>query len=909
MDAFLKTRDDFAANLQEQAEGLIGILAPHVGKEAGDCQRVEDFLKGKLDPVGTLRFPKGAEDERHRNSVTSKKEKELEQELCRLMAENEILNSLSFPTIADRRQNLEDPFQRTFEWIFDGSCFATGHWSSFPDWLLHGSGIYWINGKLGSGKSTLMRFICSHGETMRQLELWATPLQPRVLGFFFWNSGCEDQRSQSGLFRSLLFELLQGNRELLPELLPRRWEVWYARAEGLVCSKLPLDSPLLPPEPKSWDMAELRETFQRVLKSLERQTRMAIFIDGLDEYEGDYIDIVDSFQEYSKSSNLKICISSRPIEALERAFATTPTLKLQELSQGDIRHYVQSSLQNHRHVTRLGQYKKEEMSLLVHEVVDKARGVFLWVKLVVRSLLEGLSDSNRISVLRKRVEQLPEDLEDLYTHMFSQANQLYQERAARIFQIVHVAQQQPTEILTLLNLSWAVCADDEDETPVERLQFQRLDCEEISSRCQMLDAELRTVCSGLLESTDLRFSDIQPDAKVMFLHRTVSDWLSKTSVWNKLVSITKDSNFSPSLSMFIACVARLKTMEFSTLDLTLLHNALNYATQAETDLGYGFPHLLDQLDYAASYQLREFHAHNGSRQRVKLEQPSFRSISSKNSYTDEATAVGEAKLNKSPHIGLAQLSSHKIRSSLATTLAAENAIVGSGTDEMHHWSYMIDIPDINPAGRANSLFDLARNIGLTHFVAMKEKSGVIMDQDIGLHLIFQAIPSNGMAPNPYEIEQILNGGINPNLSYQGTTPWKRTLESAVGHFVSENDSDMPGTNWLETAMVWAEAIRVFIEHGADTNAHTDRLATVPNRPRLTVVDICNTYYPRFSTSEAAKLKQLLPSEEVGFPEASGLLVQDDATTNHDESKSVGEIERQGSRMQAILSMVSWLRFI
>jgi hypothetical protein len=264
------------------------------------------------------------------------------------------------------------------------------------------------------------------------------------------------------------------------------------------------------------------------------------------------------------------------------------------------------------------------MSLLVHEVVDKARGVFLWVKLVVRSLLEGLSDSNRISMLRKRVEQLPEDLEDLYTHMFSQTNQLYQERAARIFQIVRVAQQQPTEILTLLNLSWAVCADDEDETPVERLQFQRLDREEISSRCQMLDAELRTVCSGLLESTDLRFSDIQPDAKVMFLHRTVSDWLSKTTVWNKLVSITKDSNFSPNLSMFIACVARLKTMEFSTLDLMLLlHNALNYATQAETDLGYGFPHLLDQLDYAASYQLRESHAHNGSRQRVNSNRQAF----------------------------------------------------------------------------------------------------------------------------------------------------------------------------------------------------------------------------------------------------------------------------------------------
>jgi hypothetical protein len=270
--------------------------------------------------------------------------------------------------------------------------------------------------------------------------------------------------------------------------------------------------------------------------------------------------------------------------------------------------------------------------------------------------------------------------------------------------------------------------------------------------------------------------------------------------------------------------------------------------------------------------------------------------------------MGEAKLYKSPHLGLAQLSSHKIMVSLGTTLAAEDAIVGSGTDEMRHWSYMIDIPDINPAGTANSLFDLARNIGLTHFVAMKEKSGVIMDQDIGLHLLLQAIPLNGTGPNPSEIEQILNGGINPNLSYQGTTPWKRTMETAVGHFVSENDSDMLGTNWVETAMAWSEVIRVFVEHGADTNAHTNRLATVPNRPRLTVVDICNTYYHRFSPSEAAKLKQLLP-RDADTPEAPGLTAQDDTATNHDESKRAGEIENQGSRVQTILSMVSWLRFI
>jgi hypothetical protein len=43
----------------------------------------------------------------------------------------------------------------------------------FLHWLLAGNGIFHISGKLGSGKSTLMKFLCDHRRTTTELQKWA----------------------------------------------------------------------------------------------------------------------------------------------------------------------------------------------------------------------------------------------------------------------------------------------------------------------------------------------------------------------------------------------------------------------------------------------------------------------------------------------------------------------------------------------------------------------------------------------------------------------------------------------------------------------------------------------------------------------------------------------------------------
>ena len=440
LDTFVETRDSFASQLQSQAERLLEIRDYPKLETKDDNQKIESFLKGKLGPIGSFQSPLGKDNLDDEALKPSRRENEIQEEIRLLMIENGILRSLSFATLRDRQQSVDLPYQQTFQWIFDESNEAKRPWSNFCEWLREGKGIYWINGKVGSGKSTLMRYVFENERTRKELNKWAGEMSTEISGFFFWNSGDEDQKSQQGLLRSLLFNTLQQHRDLIPETFPDVWATWSTRATAAVANHLLPGSSLLPPEPGPWSMMQLKRGFQSVVNALRGKVKLCFFIDGLDEYGGDYFDIIELFQEYAKSPHLKLCLSSRPLLAFTQAFADSPGLKLQDLTQGDISHFVQDRLYCHPYMGHLSKHHTSEVSLLVSEIVSKASGVFLWVKLVVRSLIRGLSDYNQISDLYKRVRYLPEDLEALYAHMLKHTDPFYHEHASQIFQIVRAAQ-------------------------------------------------------------------------------------------------------------------------------------------------------------------------------------------------------------------------------------------------------------------------------------------------------------------------------------------------------------------------------------------------------------------------------------------------------------------------------------
>ena len=94
---------------------------------------------------------------------------------------------------------------------------------SFLEWLRSGNGIYHISGKAGSGKSTLMKFLCQNPRLTNELEQWAGNRKLVYASFFFWASGDRLQRSLEGLYRSLLFEVLSQCPGLIKSVFPEQW--------------------------------------------------------------------------------------------------------------------------------------------------------------------------------------------------------------------------------------------------------------------------------------------------------------------------------------------------------------------------------------------------------------------------------------------------------------------------------------------------------------------------------------------------------------------------------------------------------------------------------------------------------------------------------------------------------------
>ena len=178
---------------------------------------------------------------------------------------------------------------------------------------------------------------------------------------------------------------------------------------------------------------------------------------------------------------------------------------------------------------------------LIKEILEKASRVFLWVTMVVKSLLCGLLHGDRLSDLQKRLQELPSDLEKLYDHMRSRVDQRYLEQAAQILQLVH----HWGEPMSTLALSFA-CED--DPVAITMAQMTEWAPLEKNFRLQEQDRRLRSRCAGLLEihgpagKTNGLF-----ECRVEFIHRTAKEYLKKTQVWKTLLSETAGSPFKNDL--------------------------------------------------------------------------------------------------------------------------------------------------------------------------------------------------------------------------------------------------------------------------------------------------------------------------------------------------------------------------
>lgn len=120
----------------------------------------------------------------------------------------ELLDSLHYPEMFERQQSIKPPSFGTFQWIFDSSPPVQDNtrWSPsaqlrenmrgvFARWLGSDEPLFWISGKAGSGKSSLMSLIQSDPRTATALTPWSSGLHVYKFSFYFWRPGTELQRA------------------------------------------------------------------------------------------------------------------------------------------------------------------------------------------------------------------------------------------------------------------------------------------------------------------------------------------------------------------------------------------------------------------------------------------------------------------------------------------------------------------------------------------------------------------------------------------------------------------------------------------------------------------------------------------------------------------------------------------
>ncbi|KAL4725713.1 hypothetical protein ACLX1H_007864 [Fusarium chlamydosporum] len=240
-----------------------------------------------------------------------------------------LIRIIEFQDMDGREIRITKASKETFKWIYESPTTDVLPWASFRAFLQREeAGVYWITGKPGSGKSTLMKYLMMNHRTYDLLRRWA-PEGVITGAFYFWNSGDSMQMSIEGLLRTLLVKSLQQlPKYITKQLFPNRWEALTLFNED--------DTP--------WTWHELSLALQELVLNVCHHRKFFFLIDGLDEFSGDHSLLTGFLLDLSMSaSNLKICTSSRPWVNFEDAFGNKPHLMLQDLTRKDIECYVRSS--------------------------------------------------------------------------------------------------------------------------------------------------------------------------------------------------------------------------------------------------------------------------------------------------------------------------------------------------------------------------------------------------------------------------------------------------------------------------------------------------------------------------------------------------------------------------------------
>jgi hypothetical protein len=467
-----------------------------------------------------------------------------------------------------RRDRITKAEKYTCDWLIDLKDPPPAFWY----WVAEPSEpIFWVSGKAGSGKSTLMRYIHEHSEVDQSLGQWAGAQPITKAAYFFSEEGGKMASSREGMMRSVLHQILTSRKDLIPFAYP-----------DLFSGDATLDPEYL----TTW--TSLNEAFKALLQKAPG-LHVFLLIDGLDEfrmheksddynqdqldllYDGENDDegwginawITDGHNQLANFitdckvyNNIKICVACRELSAFEVSFYELPRVRVQDHTRPAIKQYCERRLE--QDAISLPATERER---LVTSTTINADGVFLWVQLVVDSVIRGFQDGDTPEELRKKLAALPPRIggpKGLYMHMLRSIDRKHLVEAFQLFDLVSTQQYSPVDVeilplffaqeslgQTLQKKIQAVTAERRDDMSkdTKRLKLERL------------NRRLMTRTRGLLQSSGQR------GYLVHFIHLTASQFLKRQMI-RDLVGISSThrlDRISSDVAWFLGLIRRIKS--------------------------------------------------------------------------------------------------------------------------------------------------------------------------------------------------------------------------------------------------------------------------------------------------------------------------------------------------------------
>ncbi|KAK3678883.1 hypothetical protein LTR78_001336 [Recurvomyces mirabilis] len=483
-----------------------------------------------------------------------------------------ILDSLHFDAIQSREISVQQAYHGTYTWAI------TDDKSALKKWLRSGEGVFWVQGKAGSGKSTLMKHVATSLHTKAMLREWCGQAELVTTSFYFWYAGTTLQKSITGLLRSILYQIIGNDKDLAQLVFPDSFDMEVD--EDLVKGTRSYRTSRI-----VWSHVELVDALIKLIQcshGIDKAKRFCFFIDGLDEFQGDQMQLISLLRGLAAIDGVKLCLASRPWNAFSTAFETGPNLRLEALSRPDILRYVEGHVRTAMtgHVIGEATQEAQDSDAPCKIIVEKAEGVFLWVYLVVLSVIRGLAEGDNFSMLLYRVEQFPPDLEDFFRNILDRVDSIYAAQTSQALKLAYMYAVDADHGGMAYSVShfvdyWLIRQSPKGLSDPQfpyKTYVRRLSPDQIATMKKETRSMLRAACKDLLMLPEDDSPESTTDVachRVQFLHRTVFDFLSSDEMQLRLTRQVP-THFKSESIFYLLNLARMK-WSISTLDALPLH--------------------------------------------------------------------------------------------------------------------------------------------------------------------------------------------------------------------------------------------------------------------------------------------------------------------------------------------------